>query len=170
MRRVVLLLALLCFIPFATQAQITTAATFGTAISLPGGTPSDMVLDELRQRLYLVNTNNNRVDVYSISTHQSIGSVTVGTLPLAAAMSMDGSTLYVTNSKSTSLSVIDLGQLRVTQTVSLPAVPEGVEVGVDGRALIGTLATNSLLIFDQTQTTGQQLTAVLTPPTPSTPA
>jgi YVTN family beta-propeller protein len=170
MRRVALLLVFFCTIPTASQAQITTAATFGTAISLPGGTPSDMVLDEFRQRLYLVNTNNNRIDIYSISTHQLIGNVGVGTLPLAAAMSMDGALLYVTNSKSSSISVIDLGQLRVTQTVSLPAVPEGVEVGVDGRALIGTLAANSLLIFDQTQTTGQQLTAVLTPPTPSTPA
>jgi YVTN family beta-propeller protein len=170
MRRVALLLVFFCTIPTAGQAQITTAATFGTAISLPGGTPSDMVLDEFRQRLYLVNTNNNRIDIYSISTHQLIGNVGVGTLPLAAAMSMDGALLYVTNSKSSSISVIDLGQLRVTQTVSLPAVPEGVEVGVDGRALIGTLAANSLLIFDQTQTTGQQLTAVLTPPTPSTPA
>lgn len=83
---------------------------------------------------------------------------------------MDGSTLYVTNSASSSVSVIDLGMLRVTQTVSLPAVPEGVEVGVDGRALIGTQATNSLLIFDPTQSLGLQLTPVLTPPPPSTPA
>jgi hypothetical protein len=30
-----------------------------------GYTPSDIVLDESRERLYLVNTNANRVDIYS---------------------------------------------------------------------------------------------------------
>ncbi len=169
MRRI-FALAVLSLSPAVLHAQLTTAATFGTAIALPGGTPSDIVLDELRQRIYLVNSQNNRIDIYSISTKQVISNVGVGKAPLAAAMSMDGSTLYVTNSASSSVSVIDLGMLRVTQTVSLPAVPEGVEVGVDGRALIGTQATNSLLIFDPTQSLGLQLTPVLTPPPPSTPA
>src|SRR5450432_4278854 len=104
MRLVVLFLVALSVFPSALNAQITTAATFGATISLPGGTPSDLVLDQLRQRLYLVNTNNNRIDVYSIVTQQIVGSVGVGTLPLAAAMSMEGSFLYVTNSKSSTLS------------------------------------------------------------------
>ncbi len=170
MSRVPLFAVLLCLLPVAGQAQITTAATFGTTVALPGGTPSDIVLDEARQRLYLVNTNNNRIDVYSTSANQLTTSVTVGKLPLAAAISMDGAYLYVTNSGSSTVNVIDLTRLQVTQTVSLPAVPEGVEVGIDGRALISTRATNSLLIFDQTQASGLQLTAVPEPPTPSTPA
>ncbi len=152
------------------QAQVTNAATFGKVIAL-GGTPSDVVLDESRQQLYLVNSAANRVDIYSIASQGLIGSVAVGNTPLAAAMSMDKAFLYVTNSKSASLSVISLSGSSpiVTQTVSLPAVPQGVEVGADGRALIGMLATNSLLLFDQSQASGQQLTAILTPPTPSTP-
>lgn len=53
----------------------------------------------------------------------------------------------------------------------LPAVPEGVEVGFDGRALVSLQSTTEgLVIFDQTQTTGLQLTPVSTPPAPSTPA
>ncbi len=154
------------------DAQVTTAATFGTVITL-GGIQSDVVMDESRQQLYLVNSAKNRVDIFNMTTNAVVQSVNVGNAPLAAALSMDNAFLYVTNSKSSTLSVISLagmGGPQVIQTVTLPAVPEGVAVGADGRALIGTQGTNSLLIFDQTQVAGAQLTPVSTPPPPSTPA
>jgi len=159
----------LCFsLPVA--AQITNAATFGHIVPL-GGTPSDIVLDAFRQRLYLVNAQNNRVDIYSTATNQLAGSVTVGRAPLAAAISMDSAFLYVTNSRDKTLTQIDLGALRVAQTVSMPAVPEGVEVGGDGRVLVSLQSTTqSLVIFDPAQMAGQQISTVLTPPPPSTPA
>jgi DNA-binding beta-propeller fold protein YncE len=84
-----------------------TGATFGDVIGL-GGTPSDIVLDESRKRLYLVNANANRVDVWDYNAQALAGSIAVGLQPLAAAMSMDGALLYVTNNGSSSLSVIDL--------------------------------------------------------------
>jgi DNA-binding beta-propeller fold protein YncE len=138
-----------------------------------GATPSDVVLDESRQQMYLVNSAKNRVDILNITTNAVVQSIPVGNGPVAAAMSMDNAYLYVTNATSSTLSVIGLGQgggPQVIQTVTMPAVPEGVAVGVDGRALIGTQGTNSLIIFDQTQAAGQQIIAVSTPPPPSTPA
>jgi YVTN family beta-propeller protein len=172
MRKALMSLSLLLAGTGSLEAQVTSAATFGTVIAL-GGTPSDVVMDEARQQLYLVNSAKNRIDIFSMSTQTVVRSVGVGNAPLAVAESMDGAYLYVTNSKSSTLSVISLagpGGPTVTQTVTLPAVPEGVAVGVDGRALVGTQGTNSLLIFDQTQVAGAQLTAVNTPPPPSTPA
>src|SRR5207244_278125 len=156
------------------QAQTQSGATFGQIIGL-GGTPSDIVLDELRGRLYLVNNYANRVDVYGIAEKQIVGSIPVGLTPLAGAISMDNAYLYVTNQQSSSLSVIDLSIRTVIQTVTLPAKPEGVAVGADGRALVSTAGTgaanlqNTLLIFDRTQSSSQQLFAVQTPPPPSTP-
>ncbi len=153
----------------------TTGATFGEVISL-GGTPSDIVLDEARQRLYLVNPNANRVDIYSYKDKALIGAIPVGASPMAAAMSPDGAYLYVTNNLAASLSVIDLGTRGVVQTVSLPARPEGVAVGADGRVLISTQGTgtgnlaNTLLIYDRTQVVSQQVMAVQYPPPPPTPA
>src|SRR4051794_37132254 len=89
------------------QAQTTQqASTFGQIINL-GYTPSDIVLDESRGVLYLVNTNSNRVDVISTTTQKLVRSMLVGTTPLAAAMSPDFSTLYVTNSGVSTVSVID---------------------------------------------------------------
>ncbi len=99
-----------------------TSATFGEIVRL-GGTPSDAVMDEARGRIYLVNSNANRVDVYSVFDKRVIQSIAVGSTPLAAAMSMEGDYLYVTNSGSSSMSVVDLRVGFVAQTVSLSAVP-----------------------------------------------
>ena len=161
----------------ALQAQTTTTgATFGTVIPLSGGTPSDVVFDQTRGLLYLVNTTGNRVNVLNTSTNTVVNSITVGSGPLAAAMSMDGAYLYVTNGTGLSVSVVNLVTQSQILVVSLPAAPQGVEVGNDGRALITTAGTgsttapaNTLLIFDQTQASGNQLTAVVVPPPPSTP-
>ena len=154
-----------------------TSATFGDVVSL-GGTPSDIVLDESRQLLYLVNAPASRIDVYDYLGQQLTGSIAVGQLPLSAAMSPDNAYLYVANHDSTSLSVITLGSGglgQVTNTVALPAKPQGVAVGFDGKVVIstdgsGTTSTsNTLLVYDATQGTGSQLLAVLFPPAPATP-
>src|SRR5215471_18417912 len=97
----ILVLSVACLRTVRAQS---TGATFGDVIPL-GGTPSDVVLDELRGRLYLVNNNKSTVDVYDYNASQIVASVKVGTTPLAAAMSMDGAWLYVTNNGSASLSV-----------------------------------------------------------------
>lgn len=154
------------------SAAQTTIATFGTRVPAPG-TLVDLVLDELRGRLYVVNYGNNRVEVYSIPDQQFVGPIQVGVQPVSAAISPDGNFLYVTNFGSSTLSVIDLGLGAVSNTISLPAQPEGVAVGFDGRVLITTLGNtggaNSLLRFDPTQTGTAQLTAVLSPPAAPAP-
>ncbi len=147
-----------------------TSATFGQVLAL-GYTPSDLVLDESRQRIYLINNGSNTVDIFSISGQTVIQSVPVGRIPLAGAMSLDKSVLWVTNQQDSSVSIIDLNALAVIQTISLPAAPQGVEVGADGRALVSTAGTtggaNTLVIVDPTQAAANAVTAVITPPPPS---
>jgi len=153
----------------------TTGATFGSVINL-GGTPSDVVLDEARGRIYSVNSSANRVDVLSLSERKLMKSISVGNFPLAAALSPDNAYLYITNTQSATMSVIDLGSDGVVNTVSLGAKPEGVAVGADGRVLITTQGTgannalNTLLLYDRTQGSGQQVFSIPNPPTISTPA
>lgn len=150
-------------------------ATFGEVVQL-GGTPADIVLDEPRGRLYLVLTAANRVDIYDPAVKAVTGSFGVGIQPLAAAMSLDGNFLYVTNNGSSTLSVIDLRTGTTSQTAALPARPEGVEAGADGRVLICTQGTgvanlnNTLLIFDPTQVQTNQVLPVQFPPPPPTPS
>ena len=51
-----------------------TGATFGDVIRL-GGTPSDIVLDESRGRLYLVNSNTSQVGVYDYINNSLASSI-----------------------------------------------------------------------------------------------
>src|SRR5205807_4606224 len=106
------------------------SATFGTVVPLVGGA-SDLVLDEGRGRLYLVNTSQSRVEVYSIPQRRFLTPIRTDSTPLSAAISRNNRLLYVASYDGSSLNVIDLETLTVTNRVSLPVRPEGVAVGGD---------------------------------------
>jgi YVTN family beta-propeller protein len=116
------------------------AATFGTVVPTVGGL-LDIVLDEGRNRLYLVNPSYNRIEVYAIAQRRFLTPVAVDRLPISAALSRSGKYLYVTCFDGSSLNVIDLDTMTVSRRVSLPAKPEGVAVGADERVLITTIGT-----------------------------
>ncbi|HUK17291.1 MAG TPA: hypothetical protein VLW65_12795 [Bryobacteraceae bacterium] len=130
-------------------AQTATGATFGDVISADvggttfGGTPSDVVLDESRHVLYLISNNTSIVYVYDYTTNVIVRQIALAASaqPLAGAISMDGQTLYVTCSGTSTLDVVNLNSLMVSNTVILPSKPQGVEVGVDGRALVSMAGT-----------------------------
>jgi YVTN family beta-propeller protein len=159
-------------------SQQTVGATFGDVIKVPGGTPSDVVLDESRQRLYLINNTTSLVYIFDYTTNHVVGTIPVGKTPLAGAISMDGSFLYVTSSGNASLNVIDLTRGLVTQTVALTSAPQGVEVGADGRALISMVGTGvvsgvpqgTLALYDQNQSAGSQVQYINVPALPTTPS
>src|SRR5436190_14332540 len=146
-------------------------ATFGTVTPALGA--ADIVLDQSRGRLYLINSNLNRVQVYSIAQRTFLASITTGTQPLSGAMSPDGKFLYVTCFAQASLNVIDLDRSTVIRRVSLPASPEGVAVGLDAKALITTIGTgpgnqfNTLLVYDPNAAVGAEISVVLVGPTPA---
>src|SRR5262245_63574568 len=96
-------------------------ATFGTVTAALGA--ADIVLDQPRGRLYLINSNLNRVQVYSIAQRTFLASITTGTQPLAGSMSPDGRFLYVTCYAQASLNVIDLSLSTVTRLVRLLTKP-----------------------------------------------
>src|SRR5215475_192759 len=80
------------------------AATFGTVTTDLGA--ADLILDQPRSKLYLINSNLSRVDVYSTSQRRFLSPISVGANPLAGAMSPDGNFLYVTSYNQVSLNVI----------------------------------------------------------------
>jgi uncharacterized protein (TIGR03437 family) len=152
------------------------AATFGTGVPVVGGV-ADLVLDEGRNRLYLINTNRNQIEVFATNQRRFLNPIPVEGMPLAGAISRNGRVLYVTAHEAGALLVIDLETMQVISRVSLPARPEGVAVGGDERVLISTVGTgqgnanNVLLIYDPFVSPGQQpLIAVTTaPPPPANP-
>jgi hypothetical protein len=180
----ILLASIAGVIPPPVKAQMTTGATFGDVIRLQGGTPADIILDELRSRLYLINNSTSQVLIYDYAAGAVVGSFGVGKSPVAGAISMDGSRLYVSSgatptqaaSGSPLLNIIDLTQGKVLPSVLLPSIPQGIEVGNDGRVLISMLGSgvvagvpqNTLAVFDPNLTAGQQLLPVSVPALPST--
>ena len=151
-------------------------ATFGTVVShtLP---VADLVLDEARKRVYLVNTYENQVDVYSTASNPPSLSTSVKTsaTPLAIAMSRSGKFLYVACYDASTLDIIDLTSASFSKTsVSLAAKPEGVAVGYNEKVLISTIGTGTgqavLTTYDPSASAASALQAVLVaPPAPATP-
>src|ERR1035438_9332355 len=124
------------------QAQQAVSATFGDVIQVQGGTPSDIVLDELRHQLYLVSNTTSQVLVFDYTTNQVVAKIATGRTPLAGAMSMDGNFLYVTASGPPSaLYAIDLTSNQMAYSQTLPSTPQGVETGIDGRVLVAMAGT-----------------------------
>jgi uncharacterized protein (TIGR03437 family) len=151
------------------------AATFGTVVPVIGGA-SDIVLDEARKQLYLVNTSKNQVEVYSTTQKKLLTPIKTDGSPLTAAISRSGKYLYVTASTASSLDIIDLDKSLLVSKVTLPAQPEGVAVGNDERVLISTAgsgtgnASNVLMIYDPSVTGTNALNAVaIAPPPPLAP-
>jgi uncharacterized protein (TIGR03437 family) len=146
------------------------AATFGTVVTVTGD-PGDLVLDEARSRLYILNTTAERVDIYSTSQRRITSSFTTGTSPLSAAMSRNGKYLYVTSYSGSALEIYDLEALALLKKVSLPSSPEGVAVGGDERVLITTVGggsststDNRLMLYDPNSTEGLRAIATTLPP------
>ncbi|MCX6620485.1 MAG: hypothetical protein NTY38_05310, partial [Acidobacteria bacterium] len=157
----------------------TSAATLGTIFSLTGGA-ADLDLDESRGRIYLIRpAPYSQVDVYSISQRRTLASVKTDTNPLAGALSWDKKYLYVVCNDAAVLDVIDLDASpapAIVQRVYLPAKPEAVAAGNDGRVLIVTQgsgagnASNVLLLYDPGATDSAAISSITTaPPAPTPP-
>lgn len=155
------------------------AATIGTVINVTGGA-SDITLDASRDLLYLTRSvPYNRIDVFSTTQRRIVVSIPTDANPLAAALNADGSVLYVTCHDTASINVIDTrsNPPRVINKVSLPARPEGIAVGGDGRVLITTIGSgqnnllNTLLIYDPFAAESGRglLTVPVAPPPPLPP-
>src|SRR5581483_2544286 len=140
------------------------AATFGTVVPIVGGA-ADIVLDEPRQKLYLVNSSLNQIQIYqtNFSPPRLQTSLRVCNQPTAAAMSLDTNTLYVTCYSYTSLVFLNLNATTPNTArppLTLPANPEGVAVGGDGKVVITTIgtgrATETLLSYDPLSATSDK--------------
>jgi len=156
-------------------AAVACGATIGRVVQLPGGA-SDLAFDEARGLVYLSQSVEGQVQVYSIAKQTFTATIPTDQTPLAMALSRDGKYLFVTCYDAAALDVIDLSSLTMLGRVALPAKPEGVAVGADGHVLISTSgagtngAASNLLLYDPTPGAAVQVAALsVTPPTPAAP-
>src|SRR5258708_2136985 len=83
----------------------------------------DMITDPVRQRLYIANSGMNRVEVFDMGTQKFLAPIKVGQLPHSLALGADGITLYVANSGSETISVVDLDKGAQTGFVRFTPLP-----------------------------------------------
>ena len=103
--------------------------------------------------LYVSNSGDNYISVIDRGTHQVIDNITVGKSPKGMVLSEDKSRLYVVNSISQNISVIEVMSNRVMDTISCPMgveLNELVLVSVMGREYLYVTATssNAVLVID----------------------
>lgn len=72
------------------------------------------------------------IPTYPANAVGVIGTITVGSTPMGIALSPDGSTAYVTNSGSGTVSVIDTATLTETSTISTGGQPIAIAISPDG--------------------------------------
>jgi YVTN family beta-propeller protein len=124
MKRLLMTLAVL-FVCSTLSVPVAFANTYGT------GTDSFV---------YVANEFTNTVDVIRVSDHVRIASVPAGATPFGVAVSPDGNTLYVSNTNSQSISVIDTRTNSLKTTIAVGSSPqeltftpdEGVRLTVEG--------------------------------------
>jgi hypothetical protein len=83
----------------------------------------DIVLDSPRHLLYISNPGYNRVEVFDTQAQSFQTPIPVGALPHRMAISLDGNTLFVANTGSETVAMVDLNQQLVTGYVQFPPVP-----------------------------------------------
>ncbi|MEW6380651.1 MAG: YncE family protein [bacterium] len=93
--------------------------------------PSRLVLDEERGKLYVANRKDNSVSSFSVASNSlniQENRYQVGRNPTGLALDSARNYLYVVNSAEDSLSIIDLRQERVVESIRVGREPFGVDL------------------------------------------
>ncbi|HWP85140.1 MAG TPA: hypothetical protein VNN17_08120, partial [Terriglobia bacterium] len=84
------------------------------------GTFSDLLLDEARQRIYVVNTSESRIEIFSLTQQQYQAPAAVASMPKSIAFLPDRSRLLVAHYGSEYLSVLDAETLNLITRIPIP--------------------------------------------------
>src|SRR5262249_17752898 len=129
------------------------SATLAATIPVPGpAQPYGLALSRDGRWLYASDNFSDRLVVLDTRTRRVVTSVDVGIRPALIARSPDGSTVYVANGQSHSVSVVDISRHpdhpTVRAPVSVDGYPHGLAVTPDGRFIVvaNTISKNLSVI------------------------
>ncbi len=89
----------------------------------PGRGLRDILLDEKRNRVYISNSAQNRIEVFDTVKQRYLDPIEVGQFPQNMELSLDRDTLYVANTGGESIQTVDLASLSVTGNIEFPPTP-----------------------------------------------
>ncbi|GCE40146.1 collagen triple helix repeat domain protein [Rhodococcus wratislaviensis] len=111
-----------------------------------GSNPSGVVFADTKT--YVANQSSKSVSVLD-ATNVVVGSVTVGTSPTGVAANPAGTRVYVTNSGSGNVSVIDTATNKVVATIGVGTTPNAVAVNPSGtRAYVTNSGSGNVSVID----------------------
>jgi len=104
---------------------------------------------------YVADLGSNNVSVIDTASNIVVATVGVGNLPVAVAITPDGTRAYVTNKFSNTVSVIDTASNTLVATVvGLGSGPSGVAITPDGtRAYVANYFSNTVSVIDTVSNT-----------------
>ena len=112
------------------------------------GTLGDVIVDDRCEFVYLTNTTQNRVEVFSLQTRTLQAPIQVGAQPMGLDITPDGTRLYVANAGGNNISVVDLTQRVELRKITVPAgflndTPYSIAIAGNGLALFSTTFAGS---------------------------
>lgn len=99
--------------------NLTSPDQIGTVFPLEGFL-TDILVDDARERVYLVNSSKNQLEVFSTARQEFLPAVALGSIPKSVAFSQDKKRLYVTHLGTEHLLVLDAETLQQTSLVRIP--------------------------------------------------
>jgi DNA-binding beta-propeller fold protein YncE len=127
-RRVSVLAVLVAGVCFGRPAEAASAGSGGCSLTFASplvtalaGTFGGVVIDDRCRYVFLTNTDQNRVEVFSLATLTFEAPIQVGSMPVGLDITPDGSLLYVANSGGNNISVVSLAQR--TELRKIPVIP-----------------------------------------------
>ena len=129
-----------------------------------GTGPHMVTVDGAAEWAYASNTNTNTLAAVNLKTAE-VRLIPVGRRPQGSVFSHDGKTLYLTNSESGSISIVDAAAGKVTATIGTGKGPGRVALTPDQSALVYNLQTGNAVGFADLKTR-KQVTEIALPGPP----
>jgi YVTN family beta-propeller protein len=127
-------------------------ARFDETIPLDKVYWSGLAYHPKRDLLYAANrgttANPSNVVVFDTKTRKIVTRIPVEVNPYELVFSQDGSTLFVSNWGSNSVSVIDTSANRVTSTIRVGSNPNDMKMSADGRLFVACSNDNTVYVID----------------------
>jgi len=111
-------------------------------IFVQNGQMRDILIDEVRQRFYLVESHGNRLLVYDLNDFSLLRTVRTGHFPMQMAITPDGRTLLVVNAQSETISMINLDSLESQGFIYCPCSTYPRSIAVSTNATLITTAVD----------------------------
>jgi YVTN family beta-propeller protein len=117
-----------------------------------GSRPFDISVDQINNRVYVVNTQSNTVSVIDGKTNKVVSTIPVQLHPIGLVVDAFDGAIYVTNEASNTTSVIDGKTNKVVSTIPVGRNPELIGLYSDNSTnmshiFVTSLSSNTLSLF-----------------------